>query len=73
MKTNIVAGFVAADGSLRLIDAGGQLLRSDDEGVRFVSVIAATPGRIAAAIPLTDGSLVLTGSGGVQLVTGNGK
>ncbi|AXL70898.1 YCF48-related protein [Pseudomonas aeruginosa] len=73
VKTNIVAGFVAADGSLRLIDAGGQLLRSDDEGVRFVSVIAATPGRIAAAIPLTDGSLVLTGSGGVQLVTGNGK
>lgn len=73
VKTTIVAGFVASDGSLRLIDAGGQLLRSDDEGVRFVSVVAATTGRFAAAIPLGDGSLVLTGSGGVQLVTRNGK
>ncbi len=73
VKTNIVAGFVASDGSLRLIDAGGQLLRSDDEGMRFVSMVAAAPGRIAAAIPLADGSVVLTGSGGVQLLTGNGK
>ncbi|MDE1543993.1 YCF48-related protein [Dechloromonas agitata] len=75
LKTNIVAGFIAADGLPRLVGASGQILSSDD-GRRFVadaSAGAVTQKRIAAAVPLADGTLVLAGTGGVHLVSKNEK
>jgi len=75
VKTNIVAGFIAADGLPRLVGASGQILRSDD-GKRFAadaSAGAVTQKRAAAAVLLSDGTLVLAGTGGVHLVSKNEK
>ena len=68
-----MAGFVTANGSLCLINAAGQVLLGEDDGNRFVPVGALAQKRIAAATHLSDGSLVLAGSGGVNLVAGTEK
>lgn len=77
VKTNIVDGFVAADGSVRLLTAGGQVFRGGSDGKPFVPAgsdgWAGVQKRIAAAVPLPDGSLVLAGMGGIRLVSTNRK
>lgn len=72
VRVNIVAGFLATDGSPRLINSAGQILGRDDAGKRFVPVGTVTQRRgVTAVTRLSDSSLVLTGTGGVHLVTGN--
>lgn len=73
VRTNIVAGFVATNGSLRLINAAGQVLLGEDDGNRFMPVGVLAQKRIAAATHLSDSSLVLVGTGGVHLVAGTEK
>ena len=77
VKTNIVDGFVAADGSVRLLTAGGQVFRGGSDGKPFVPAGsdggAGVQKRIAAGVSLPDGSLVLAGMGGIHLVSTNGK
>lgn len=77
VKANIVDGFVAADGSVRLLTAGGQVFRGGSDGKPFVPAGsdggAGVQKRIAAGVSLPDGSLVLAGMGGIHLVSTNGK